>query len=125
VPGIALFPLTYFEVVKMDYSIFAAAIFFCGLLTVAQFSYLSEFLPKVFPLHLRGTGGSFATNVGGRMIGTMAALLNTEYLSGLFEGDKPMRVAAAAAIIGGTVFLVALVASFFLPDPERQTENVQ
>ena len=56
-----------------DYTIFAIAIFFCGLLTVAQFSYMSEYLPKVFPVHLRGTGGAFATNVGGRMIGTMAA----------------------------------------------------
>ena len=26
-------------------------------------------------MHLRGTGGSFATNVGGRMIGTSAALM--------------------------------------------------
>src|SRR5262249_24071987 len=73
VPGVALFPLTYFKLVSADYVIFATAIFFCGLLTVAQFSFLSEFLPRVFPLHLRGTGGSFATNLGGRMIGTMAA----------------------------------------------------
>lgn len=121
VPGIALFPLTYFEIVKMDYTLFAVAIFFCGLLTVAQFSYLSEFLPKVFPLHLRGTGGSFATNVGGRMIGTMAALLNTRVLAPMFEGipDLPMKVAAAAAVIGGTVYLIAFVASFFLPDPDH------
>jgi MFS family permease len=121
VPGIALFPLTYFEIVTMDYKLFAVAIFFCGLLTVAQFSYLSEFLPKVFPLHLRGTGGSFATNVGGRMIGTMAATLNTEVLSGMFTGiaDQSMRVAAAAAVIGGTVYLVAFIASFFLPSAEQ------
>jgi hypothetical protein len=44
----------------------------CGFLTVAQFSYFGEYLPKVFPLHLRATGGSFATNVGGRMLGTSA-----------------------------------------------------
>lgn len=116
VPGIALFPLTYFEIVKMDYALFATAIFFCGLLTVAQFSYLSEFLPKVFPLHLRGTGGSFATNVGGRMFGTLAATLNTEWLSGEFGGG-PTGVAQAAAVIGGTVYAIALVTSFFLPKP--------
>jgi hypothetical protein len=118
VPGILLFPLTYLEVVKMDYTLFAAAIFFCGLLTVAQFSYLSEFLPKVFPLHLRGTGGSFATNVGGRMFGTMAAILNTELLAPQV-GGVPMGVPTAAAIIGGTVYLVAFVASFFLPRAEH------
>ena len=64
VPGVILFPVTYFRLVHADYTVFAIAIFFCGLLTVAQFSFLSEFLPRVFPMHLRGTGGSFATNSG-------------------------------------------------------------
>ena len=62
VPGIVLFPVTYLVLFKGDYNLFAVGIFACGLLTVAQFSYLSEYLPKVFPVHLRGTGGSFATN---------------------------------------------------------------
>jgi hypothetical protein len=107
--------------VSADYVVFATAIFFCGLLTVAQFSFLSEFLPKVFPLHLRGTGGSFATNVGGRMIGTMAAIVNTELLSPMFSGPNPMKVAMAAAVIGGTVYLIAFVASFWLPEPKLES----
>lgn len=119
VPAILFFPLTYLRVVEMDYALFAAAIFLCGLLTVAQFSYLSEFLPKVFPLHLRGTGGSFATNVGGRMIGTMAAPLNTALLAPAL-GEGPAGVAAAAAAIGGGVFIIALLASFLLPRPAEQ-----
>lgn len=53
----------------------------CGLLTVAQFSYFGEYLPKVFPLHLRGTGGSFATNVGGRMIGTSMAVVTSNLIA--------------------------------------------
>ena len=57
----------------------------------------------MFPLHLRGTGGSFATNFGGRMIGTMAATLNTELLAPMFAGTPPMQVAAAAGVIGGAV----------------------
>jgi hypothetical protein len=120
IPGIVLFPLTYLNLVTNEYVIFATAIFFCGLLTVAQFSFLSEFLPKVFPLHLRGTGGSFATNVGGRMIGTMAATLNTEFLAGMFDGPRPMQVATAAAVIGGSVYLIALVASLWLPEPPAE-----
>jgi MFS family permease len=102
-----------------NYTIFATAIFFCGLLTVAQFSYVSEYLPKVFPLHLRGTGSAFATNVGGRMLGTMAATLNTELLSPCFQGENPMKVATAAAVIGGGVFFLALLLSFFLPKPNE------
>jgi MFS family permease len=123
VPGIFLFPLTYFRLVHEDYLIFAVAIFFCGLLTVAQFSFLSEFLPRVFPMHLRGTGGSFATNFGGRMIGTMAATFNTEVLSNFFTGTPPMRVAAAAGVIGGAVYLIALVATFLLPSPHAEVEK--
>jgi MFS family permease len=123
VPGLVLFPATYFKLVQADYAIFATAIFFCGLLTVAQFSFLSEFLPRVFPLHLRGTGGSFATNFGGRMIGTMAATLNTEWLSKQFSGIPPMQVAQAAGVIGGSVYLIALLASFLLPSPAKEEEK--
>src|SRR5262249_27861952 len=123
VPGLILLPLTYFRLVKADYVVFATAIFFCGLLTVAQFSFLSELLPRVFPLHLRGTGGSFATNFGGRMLGTMAATLNTEFLSKMFDGTTPMQVAQAAAVIGGAAYLIALVASFFLPAPHKEVEK--
>ena len=120
VPGIALFPLTYFGLFQGEYFLFAVGVFFCGLVTVAQFSYLSELLPKLFPLHLRGTGGSFATNVGGRMLGTMAATFNTELLSQFFTGTNPVKVATAAAVIGGTVYLIALVLSFFLPNPKAE-----
>jgi MFS family permease len=120
IPGMILLPITYFRLVHADYVVFATAIFFCGLFTVGQFSFLSEFLPRVFPLHLRGTGGGFATNFGGRMIGTMAATLNTEVLSKMFSGTPPMQVATAAGIIGGAVYLIALLASFLLPAPKDE-----
>ncbi len=123
IPGVILLPLTYFRLVHEDYTIFAIAIFFCGLLTVAQFSFMSEFLPRVFPMHLRGTGGSFATNFGGRMIGTMAATLNTEILSKMFDGPPPLQVAAAAGVIGGSVYLIALLATFLLPSPQDEAEH--
>jgi MFS family permease len=123
IPGVILFPLTYFRLVHEDYHVFATAIFFCGLLTVAQFSFLSEFLPRVFPMHLRGTGGSFATNFGGRMIGTMAAFLNTDILAKMFSGTPPLQVASAAGVIGGSVYLIALLAIFFLPSPHAAVEK--
>jgi MFS family permease len=122
-PGLVLFPLTYANLFYGEYAVFALAVFGCGLLTVGQFSFISEFLPKVFPVHLRGTGGGFATNVGGRMIGTMAATLNTEFLSGFFPGENPAKVAAAAAVIGGAVYGVGLVAAVFLPKPKVEGEQ--
>jgi hypothetical protein len=120
-PGVVLLPVTYLVLYQGDYTIFAIAIFFCGLLTVAQFSYVSEFLPRVFPVHLRGTGSAFATNVGGRMLGTMAAPLNAGYLSTLFTSvPAEHRVAYAAAVIGGTVYVIALLLSFALPKPKDE-----
>ena len=118
-PGVVLFPIAYLVLYQGDYTVFAIAIFFCGLLTVAQFSYVSEYLPKVFPVHLRGTGSGFATNVGGRMLGTMAATLNTEILAPMFTSvdGNPAKVAKAAAIIGCAVYAVALLLSFLLPPP--------
>ena len=35
-------------------------------------------------------------------------------------GGGPMAVAKAAAIIGGVVFLVGFVTSFFLPEPAEK-----
>ena len=40
---------------------------------MAQFSFWGNYLPRVYPVHLRGTGESFAANIGGRMIGTCFA----------------------------------------------------
>ena len=129
IPGVILFPLTYYYLRGADYTIFAIAIFFCGLLTVAQMSYMAEYLPKVFPIHLRGTGGGFAINVGARMIGTMAATLNTEFLAGFLSDPgtpNPIKVANAAAVIGGGAFLLAFILSFLLPPPmtEEPTKPV-
>jgi MFS family permease len=121
VPGIVILPLTYWclyhqSAVAMQYGIFV-----CGLLVVAQFSFFGEYLPKIFPMHLRGTGGSFATNVGGRMLGTSAALLTTNLIAPLTGAKSTFdQVAVACGIVGTTVFVIALVLTFFLPEPEKQ-----
>ena len=126
VPGLILLPVTYLVLYQNEYAVFATGIFFCGLLTIAQMSFVSEFLPRVFPVHLRGTGSAFATNVGGRMLGTMAATLNTEFLSTLFTSVKEnQRVAHAAAVIGGVVYVIALVLSFALPVPKDEKDEKQ
>src|SRR3989475_7911046 len=66
-------------------------IFLVGLCTVAQLSFWGNYLPHVYPVHLRGTGESFAANIGGRLVGTFAALL-TWSLSGLLPfPDGPMK----------------------------------
>jgi hypothetical protein len=57
------------------------------------------------------------------MIGTMAATLNTEFLSKQFSGTPPMQVAQAAGVIGGAVYLIALLVSFLLPTAQHEVEK--
>jgi MFS family permease len=118
IPGLIAYPLTYYYLFRQEPDWFIFGLFLCGLCTVAQFSYFGEYLPKAFPLHLRGTGGSFATNVGGRMIGTSASLVTTALVAPLLPGTQFEKVATAAAIVGGSVFLIGLLLSFFLPEPK-------
>lgn len=116
-PGLFLYALTYGVLFHSSSETFQWGIALCGFMTVAQFSYMGEYLPKVFPLHLRGTGGSFATNVGGRMIGTSAAFLTTNLIAPHLSGSTFQQVATGAAIVGTAVFAIAIVCSFLLPEP--------
>ena len=122
-PGLIVLPLTYLWLFDQKPELFQWGIFLAGFLTVAQFSYMGEYLPKVFPVHLRATGGSFATNVGGRMIGTSMAFLTTNLLAPALGGTGPMFIAKAAAIVGGVMFALGLGLSFLLPEPP--SEDVQ
>jgi MFS family permease len=121
IPGLIVLPITYFALYHQSATLFTAGIFACGLLVVAQFSYFGEYLPRAFPLHLRGTGGSFATNVGGRMIGTSAAFLSTNVIAPMFS-TRPTadHYAMAAGIVGVSVFALALILSAALPEPKRE-----
>jgi hypothetical protein len=120
VPGLVALPLTYFLLYKQDAAVFAWGMAAVGFVTVAQFSYFGEYLPKVFPLHLRGTGGSFATNVGGRMIGTSAAFLTTNIVAPFVSGGPFDQVAFAAGCVGLGIVAISVVIGFFLPEPSAE-----
>ena len=96
-------------------------IFFAGLLTVGQFSFWGNYLPRAYPLHLRGTGESFSANVGGRMLGSCFAAL-TQWLAAAlpFAAAHPARVAYAAAVVAFLVAIANLFASRWLPEPSSQ-----
>jgi hypothetical protein len=96
-------------------------IFFAGLFTVAQFSFWGNYLPRVYPIHLRGTGESFAANIGGRLIGTAAALLTTQ-VAKITPGATPAtKLAYAAAAVAFLVYAGGLLFSFWLPEPKQDT----
>jgi MFS family permease len=116
IPGLILIPLVFFFPARGDLELLKWGIFACGLVTVAQFSFWGNYLPRVYPLHLRGTGESFAANIGGRMIGTSAALLTTTLVAYMPEKS----IALAACLVGGGVYLLGTILSFWLPEPAAE-----
>jgi MFS family permease len=120
VPGLIVVPLVFAYLALHDLLLLEIGIFLVGLLTVAQFSFWGNYLPRVYPIHLRGTGESFAANVGGRMAGTSAALVTTQ-LAKLMPGASPAtKLAYAAAAVGLSVYALGLILSFWLPEPQEK-----
>jgi len=120
VPGVIILPLTYFLLYKQDAGVFSWGIACAGFVVMSQLSFLGEYLPKVFPMHLRGTGGSFATNVGGRMIGTSAAFLTPKIALLFTRTPSYNEMAQAAGYVGAGIAVLALVLGFFLPEPKAE-----
>jgi MFS family permease len=116
-PGLLIVPLVFFYPAIHDLTLLKWGIFLAGLLTVAQFSFWGNYLPRVYPTHLRGTGESFAANVGGRMVGTSAALLTTQLANVMPGGTASTQLAYAAAAVALLVYAVGFLASFCLPEP--------
>ncbi len=102
-------------------------VFVAGFLVVAQFSFWGNYLPLVYPVHLRGTGESFAANVGGRMFGTAAnaltgLLLQPAFSSAISGIRLPTSLAYASATTSLIVLVIALVVTFALPEPKHGEE---
>jgi hypothetical protein len=117
-PGLVIVPLVFLVPARYDLEWLKWGVFIAGLLTVAQFSFWGNYLPRVYPTHLRATGESFAANVGGRMIGTSAALLTTT-LAGIMPGNSPpAKLALAAAAVALLAYGIGALASFALPEPK-------
>ena len=79
--------------------------------------FLGELPAGVYPVHLRGTGESFAANIGGRLIGTSFAWVTATLAVTPDRAYAPTKVALVAAGVGFSVYLVGFIASFFLPEP--------
>ncbi len=93
-------------------------IFLAGLLTVAQFSFWGNYIPLVFPVHLRGTGESFAANIGGRIIGTAAAWITITLSESV--PPSPAKIATVGAIVAGSYALVGAIIAWLLPEPKEE-----
>jgi MFS family permease len=92
-----------------------AGIFIAGFFTVAQFSFWGNYIPLVFPIHLRGTGESFAANIGGRVIGTAAAWFTITLSESV--PPNPAKLALVGACVAGAYALVGALVTQWLPEP--------
>jgi len=87
-------------------------------LQTAQFSFWGNYLPRLYPTHLRGTGESFATNIGGRLLGTSAVFATTQ-LAAVLPGTVAAQLASAAAIVAVLVYAAAILGTRWLPEPRQ------
>jgi MFS family permease len=117
IPGLLLIPFVVFLPAWRDTDMSYWGIFLLGAVSVAQFNFWGNYLPLVYPVHLRGTGESFAANIGGRMLGTSAALLTTSIVVYMPGGTAARQLAYAAGVVGFAAYVIGFVASFWLPEP--------
>ena len=120
IPGLILLPLLFLSAPTISLTLVQWGTFLVGFATIAQFSFWGNYLPRVYPTYLRGTGESFAANVGGRMIGTCAALVTTQLVGAMPGGTPPTKLAYASALVGTAVYIVGFATSFWLPEPKRE-----
>src|SRR5204863_4454149 len=117
IPGLIILPLVFWYAGTHSLVLTRWGMFFAGMFTVAQFSFWGNYLPRVYPTHLRGTGEGFAANIGGRMLGTGFAFVTTQLVNHVPGATPTARLALAATLVAGSVYTAGLICSFFLPEP--------
>jgi MFS family permease len=127
-PGLLVVPLVFAVAAAghlgdQSLNVLKAGIFLVAFLTLAQASFWGNYLPRVYPVYLRGTGESFAANVGGRMFGTTGQLAATQ-LAVLILTVAPTLarttgIAYAAALVGFSVYALGSLLTFWLPEPKE------
>jgi len=120
VPGLIIMPLVFYYGPTHSLEMTKWGMFLAGVFTVGQLSFWGNYLPRVYPTHLRGTGEGFAANIGGRMLGTSFAFITTTLTNYVPGATPPIRLAVAATIVGTTVYAAGLICSFFLPEPKGE-----
>jgi hypothetical protein len=120
-PAIVVFSWVYFVAATRSLTQLYIGIFLATLLFNGIHSFWGNYLPRTFPTRLRGTGESFAMNIGGRTIGVFAAFL-TAQLSGVMPGPNTgARLAYSAGVLALLACAAALIGSRWLIEPTAET----
>jgi hypothetical protein len=117
VPSLVVFPFLYFfaatrTLALLHLGIFLATMFFNGL-----HSFWGNYLPRVYPTRLRGTGESFAANIGGRAIGVSAALMTTTLANVMPGTGHAAQLAYSAGAVALLFLILGVIGTYWLPEP--------
>ncbi len=118
-PGLLL-PFMFVWLVPTGMVALGLTMFLASALATAQYSFWGNYLPRVYPTRVRGTGESFAVNIGGRIFGPAAALATTSLATIMIGANTLQRATRAAAIVLAVTQLTAVVAIRWLPEPNHQ-----
>jgi hypothetical protein len=116
---LAVFAWVYFFAATHSLALLKLGIFLAGLFLNGAFSLWGNYLPRMYPTHLRGTGESFALNIGGRLLGASAALVTTQLANVMPGGGTAARLAYSAGTVAVLAYSMSLVGSFWLREPEH------
>ncbi len=121
IPSLIMIPVFFYWVggalQTESLTLIKLGIFVAGVLTVSQFSFWGNYIPLVFPVHLRGTGESFAANIGGRILGTAAAAITISLAS------SPSQMALVGACVAGAYALAGALLTSWMPEPSPVTDE--
>jgi len=118
--GLALFPFVFLGPALQDVDLFKYAVLAVTMVVGIQYSFWGNYLPRVFPVHLRGTGESFALSFGGRVLAALTALATTQLANHMPGANPSFKLAHAMAVVAVVVTVCALILSRWLPEPEPQ-----
>lgn len=119
VPGLLVFSYVYFFAATHSLRLLECGILLAGLLMNGPFSLWGNYLPRMYPTHLRGTGESFAINIGARVIGASGVLLTTQLTNIMPGASAATRLAYSAGTLAVLAYTGSLVGSFWLREPEH------
>ena len=92
--------------------------FLAGLFLNGPFRFWGNYLPRVYPNHLRGAGEGFAINIGARVIGASSVLLTTQLANVRPGPGAAAHLAYSAGSVAVLAYTMSLIGSFWLREPE-------
>jgi MFS family permease len=119
IPGLMVFSCVYFYAATHSLLLLECGMLFAGLLMNGPFRLWGNYLPRVYPTHLRGIGESFAINIGGRVIGASGVLLTTQLTNVMPGASAAARLAYSAGTLAVLAYCLSLIGSHWLREPNH------